>query len=56
MAKRKESLKQTSDEMSAAHFFDWLTFAESANQNYLPLLVFLVRKFFTRGKNADWLA
>ena len=32
--KRKESLIQTFNEMSAAHFFDWLTFAESANQNY----------------------
>ena len=32
-AKRKESLIQTY-ETSAAHFFDWLTFAESANQNY----------------------
>ena len=35
-AKRKESLIQTFNEMSAAHFFDWLTFAESANQNYFP--------------------
>ena len=28
MAKRKESLIQTFYETSAAHFFDWLTFAE----------------------------
>ena len=33
-AKRKEDLIQTFYETSAAHFFDWLTFAESANQNY----------------------
>ena len=31
-AKRKEI--QTFYETSAAHFFDWLTFAESANQNH----------------------
>ena len=31
-AKRKESLIQTFYETSAAPFFDWLTFAESANQ------------------------
>ena len=31
-AKRKEI--QTFYETSAAHFFDWLTFAESPNQNY----------------------
>ena len=37
-AKRKESLIQTFNEMSAAHFFDWLTFAESANQNYFRCL------------------
>ena len=36
MAKRKESLIQTFYETSAAHFFDWLTFAESANF-YFPL-------------------
>ena len=36
--KRKESLIQTFNEMSAAHFFDWLTFAESANQNYFRCL------------------
>ena len=39
-AKRKESLIQTFNEMSAAHFFDWLTFAESANQNYFCCLFF----------------
>ena len=39
-AKRKESLIQTFHETSAAHFFDWLTFAESANQNYLRCLFF----------------
>ena len=40
MAKRKESLIQTFYETSAAHFFDWLTFAESANQNYFRCLFF----------------
>ena len=39
-AKRKESLIQTLYETSAAHFFDWLTFAESANQNYFRCLFF----------------
>ena len=39
-AKRKESLIQTFYETSAAHFFDWLTFAESANQNYFHCLFF----------------
>ena len=39
-AKRKESLIQTFNEMSAAHFFDWLTFAESANQNYFRSMFF----------------
>ena len=38
--KRKESLIQTFNEMSAAHLFDWLTFAESANQNYFRYLFF----------------
>ena len=38
--KRKESLIQIFNEMSAAHFFDWLTFAESANQNYFRCLFF----------------
>ena len=33
-AKRKENLVQTFYETSSTHFFDWLTFAESANQNY----------------------
>ena len=32
MAKQKESLIQTFYETSSAHYFDWLTFAESANQ------------------------
>ena len=48
-AKRKESLIQTFYETSSAHFFDWLTFAESANQNYF-------RSFSIRGKNADSLS
>ena len=39
-AKRKENLIQTFNEMCAAHFFDWLTFAESANQNYFRCLFF----------------
>ena len=39
-AKQKESLIQTFNEMSAAHFFDWLTFAKSANQNYFRCLFF----------------
>ena len=38
--KPKESLMQTFNEMSAAHFFDWLTFAEWANQNYFRCLFF----------------
>ena len=38
--KRKQSLIQTFYETSATHFFDWLTFAESANQNYLRCLFF----------------
>ena len=40
MAKRKESLIQTFYETSAAHCFDWLTFAESSNQNYFRCLFF----------------
>ena len=39
-AKRKESLIQTFYETSAAHFFDWLTFAKSANQKYFRCLFF----------------
>ena len=39
-AKGKESLIQTLYETSAAHFVDWLTFAESANQNYFRCLFF----------------
>ena len=31
---------ETFNEMSAVHFFDWLTFAESANQNYFRCLFF----------------
>ena len=38
--KWKESLIQTFNEMSAAHLFDWLTFAKSANQNYFHCLFF----------------
>ena len=38
--KRNQSLIQTFYETSATHFFDWLTFAESANQNYLRCLFF----------------
>ena len=40
MAKRKESLIQTFYKASATHFFDWLTFAESANQNYFRCFFF----------------
>ena len=32
-AKRNDSLLKAFYEMSTVHFFDWLTFAESANQN-----------------------
>ena len=39
-AKRKESLIQTFYETSGVHFLDWLTFAESANQNYFCYLFF----------------
>ena len=52
-AKRKESLIQTFYETSAAHFFDWLTFAESANRNYFRCMLFLKCKFFIRGKTAE---
>ena len=38
IAKQKESLIQTFYETSAAHYFDWLKFAESANQNYFRCL------------------
>ena len=31
MAKQKETLIQTFYEMSAAHFFDWLTFVKGLN-------------------------
>ena len=37
----KRNLLKTFYEMSTAHhFFDWLTFAESANQNYFRCLFF----------------
>ena len=39
-AKRNDSLLKAFYEMSTAHFFDWLTFAESANQNYFRCLLF----------------
>ena len=39
-AKRNDSLLKTFYEMSTAHFFDWMTFAESANQNYFRCLLF----------------
>ena len=39
-AKRKQSLIQTFYETSAARFFERLTFAESANQNYFRCLFF----------------
>ena len=44
-AKRKESLIQTLYKTSAAHFFDWLTFVESANQNYFRCMLLLVSQF-----------
>ena len=37
-AKQKESLIQTFYKTSAAHFFDWLTFAEWADQNYFRFM------------------
>ena len=45
-AKRKESLIQTFNEMSAAHFFDWLTLAESANQNYFRSAILASSRVF----------
>ena len=39
-AKRKESLIQTFYKTSTVHFFDWLTFAESGNQNYFHCKLF----------------
>ena len=46
-AKRKESLVQTFYKMSSAHFFDWLIFAESANQsNITPVACFFSMKIF----------
>ena len=54
--KRKESLIQTFNEMSAAHFFDWLTFVESANQNYFGCLFFYYANFSRVGKmQTGWL-
>ena len=47
-AKRKQNLIQTFYETSAAHFFDWLTFLESAKQNYFLCLFFLVWKLHLR--------
>ena len=46
-AKRKESLIQTFHKMSSTHFFDWLTFAESANQsNITSVACFFSMKIF----------
>ena len=39
-AKRKENLVQTFSETSSTYFFDWLSFAESANQNYFRYMLF----------------
>ena len=50
MAKRKESLIQTFYETSAAHFADWLTFAEWANQKYFRYLFFQYANFSNVGK------
>ena len=50
MAKQKESLIQTFYEMSAAHFFDWLTFVESANQNYFHCFFSSMQIFHTWEK------
>ena len=56
MAKRKQSLVQTFYETSAAHFFDWLTFAESANQNYFRFLFFWYANVSYVGKmQTGWL-
>ena len=46
-AEGKESPIRTFYETSAAHFFDWLTFAESANQNYLRRMSFSMQIFHT---------
>ena len=55
-AKRKEILIQTFYETSAAHFFDFLTFAESANQNYFRCLFFWYANFSRVGKmQTGWL-
>ena len=50
MAKRKESMIQTFYETSAAHFFDWLTFTESANQLYFRCLFFQYANFSRVGE------
>ena len=51
-AKRKESLIQTFYEMSAAHFFDWLMFAESANQKLIATVAcFFSMQIFHTWKN-----
>ena len=56
MAKRKESMIQTFYETSAAHFFDWLTFTESANQNYFRCLFFQYANFSRVGEmQTGWL-
>ena len=52
-AKRKESLIQTFYETSAAHFFDWLTFAESTNQNHFRCMFCSMQIFHTWEENAD---
>ena len=39
-AERKESLMQTLYETCTAHVFEWLTFGESANQNYFRCFFF----------------
>ena len=48
-----ENLIQTFYETSAAHFFVWLKYAESANQNYFRFLFFWACKFFVSGKTVD---
>ena len=51
-AKQKESLVQTFYKMSSAHFFDWLIFAESANQSNITSVAcfFSMKIFHTWGK------
>ena len=50
-AKQKQSLIQTFYETSATHFFDQLTFLESANQNYFNGLFFFSMQIFHTGEN-----